>query len=257
VFPSLFLHNIPSIPIISTQHASSLTPYHESGASMARRSSPIQFEDISLDRCTAMLGIMVLAVALGLLGSIAVAFYTHHESDRMLQVGATGFFAAMDLSALLFIARLAVAFPLPIPTSRDLSPRLRWMLALLIPVDMLAMGFGCGGCTLICLSLLAGTWIMAGLAALEVKRGRGAPLLLTLSLLYATPHCMCANVINRWWIEQMGASPNCYAFALVGIGFAVLGLRGVWPRLALVLAAAPGGAALAFGIGHHIFAYPW
>jgi hypothetical protein len=209
------------------------------------------------DRWTAMLGMMVLAVALVLLGSIAVAFYTHLESDRMLQLGATGFFAAMGVSALLFITRLAGAFPRPISTSRGLSPGLRWTLALLIPGDVLAMGFGCGGCTLICLSLLAGAWMMAGLAALEVKRGRGAPLLLTLSLLYATPHCICANVINRWWIEQLGASPNCYAFALLGIGFAVLGLRGVWPRWALVLAAAPGGAAVAFGIGHHIFAYPW
>jgi hypothetical protein len=200
---------------------------------------------------------LVLAVALVLLGSIAVAFYTQLESDWVLQLGAAGFFVAMGVSALLFITRLAGMFPLPTPTARGLSPGLRWTLALLIPVDILAMGFGCGGCTLFCLSLLAGAWLMAGLAVFEVKRGRGAPLLLTLSLLYATPHCICANVINRWWIEQLGASPNCYAFALVGIGFAVVGLRGVWPRLALVLAAAPGGGALAFGIGHHIFAYPW
>jgi hypothetical protein len=210
-----------------------------------------------LDRWTAMLGMMVLAVAVVLLGSIAVAFYTHLESDRLLQLGATSFFAVMGLSALLFTTRLAGAFLLPTPTSQGLSPGLRWTLAMLIPVDVLAVGFGCGGCNLICFSLLAATSIMAVLAALEARRGTGARPLLLLSLLYATPHCICANAINHWWIEQIGYSPTCYAFALLGIGFAVLGLRGVWSRPALVLAAAPGGAAVAFGIGHHFFAYPW
>jgi hypothetical protein len=63
---------------------------------------------------------------------------------------------------------------------------------------MLAMGFGCGGWPFVYLSLLWGTSMMAGLAVREVRREVGAPLLLTLSLLYATPHCICANVINRW-----------------------------------------------------------
>jgi len=40
---------------------------------------------------------------------------------------------------------------------RDLSPRLRWTLAAVIPVDIVAMGFGCGGCHRVCFSLLAGT----------------------------------------------------------------------------------------------------
>jgi hypothetical protein len=208
------------------------------------------------DRLTAILGMTVLAVAMVLVGSIAIAFYTQLESDRWLRLGATGFFAVIGVSALLFATRLVGAVRLPTAPSPGLPTRLRWTLAVLIPVDILAMGFGCGGCNVICLSLLAGAWVMAGLAVLEVRRGVGAPLLLSLSLLYALPHCLCANVINRWWIEQLGASPNCYAFSLVGIGCAVLGLRGVWPRLALVLAAAPGGAALAFGIGHHVFAYP-
>jgi hypothetical protein len=211
----------------------------------------------AVDRLTAALGMTVLAVAVLLLGSIAIAFYTHLESDPWLRIGATGFFAVMGVSALLFSMRLIGAFRLPTLPSRGLSPGLRWTLATLIPVNVLAMGLGCGGCNLICLSLLAGASIMAGLAALEVRRGVGAPLILTLSLLYAMPHCICANAINRWWIEQMGYSPNCYAFSLLGIGFAALGLRGVWPRLALVLAAAPGGTAVAFGIGHHFFSYPW
>jgi hypothetical protein len=209
------------------------------------------------DRLTAVFGITILAVAMLLLGSMAIAFYIHLEPDWWLQIGATGFFAAMGLSALFFTTCLAGTCRLPISPSQGSSPRLRWTLAMLIPVDILAMGFGCGGCNLICLGLLVGASLMAGLAVLEVRRGVGAPILLTLSLLYAIPHCICANVINRWWIEQLGTSPHCYAFSLVGIGFAVVGLRGVWPRLALVLAAAPGGAAVAFGIGHHLFSYPW
>jgi hypothetical protein len=36
------------------------------------------------------------------------------------------------------------------------------MLAALMPADMLAMGFGCGGCHLICLSLLGGALTVAG-----------------------------------------------------------------------------------------------
>jgi hypothetical protein len=207
------------------------------------------------NRWTAVLGMLVLAVAMVLLGSIALAFYTQLESDRWLRLGATDFFAAMGLSALLVTAQLAGTLWLSISPSQHLSPRLRWMLAALIPVDILAMGFGCGGCNLLCLGLLAAAWMMAGLVVLEVRGG--APLLLSLSLLYAIPHCICANVINRWWIEQIGASPNCYTFSLVGIGFAVLRLRGVWSRLVLVLAAAPGGAAVAIGIGHHVFGYPW
>jgi hypothetical protein len=131
------------------------------------------------------------------------------------------------------------------------------MLAAVIPADILAMGFRCYRWHLVCLSLLVSTSMMAGLAVREVRRGVGAPLLLCHSLLFATPHCICANVINRWWIEQLGASPHGYAFALVAIGCAVLGSREVWPRLALVLAAIPGGAAVAFGIGHHVLAYPW
>ena len=46
---------------------------------------------------------------------------------------------------------------------------------MLIPVDILAMGFGCGGCHLLCLSLLAGASMMAGSAVREVRRGVGAP----------------------------------------------------------------------------------
>jgi len=206
---------------------------------------------------TAVLGITVLAVALGLLGSIAVAFYAHLGNDWWLRVGATSVFAAIGLSALVCIARLIGALRLPLWPTRGLSPGLRWTLAGVIPVDILAMGFGCGGCTRLCLGLLGGASIMAGLAVGDVRRGSGAPLLLGLSLLYAIPHCLCANVINRWWIEPLGASPNCYAFSLMGIGCAVVRLRGVWPRLALVLAAALGGAAVAFGLGHHVFAYPW
>jgi hypothetical protein len=209
------------------------------------------------NRLTAVLGITVLAVAMMLLGSIAIAFYAYLDSDRWLRMGATSFFAAMGLSALVFMTRLVGALRLSSWPKQQLSSRLRWTLAMLVPLDILAMGFGCGGCNLLYLSLLAGASMMAGLAVREVRRGVGAPLLLTLSLLYAMPHCICTNVINRWWIEQLGASPNCYAFSLAGIGFTVLGLRGVWPRLALVLAAAPGGAAVAFGLGHHVFAYPW
>ena len=66
------------------------------------------------DRLTAVLGITVLAVAMVLLGSIAVAFYTHLASDRWFRMGATSFFAAMGLSALVFMTRLVGALRLPI-----------------------------------------------------------------------------------------------------------------------------------------------
>ena len=105
-----------------------------------------------------MLGITVLAVAMLLLGSLAVTFSTNSESERWFQMGATGFFAAMSLSALCFISRVARTWWLPISLSPDLSPRLRWTFAALalIPVDIVAMGLGCGGCHLVCLSLLGG-----------------------------------------------------------------------------------------------------
>jgi hypothetical protein len=192
-----------------------------------------------------------------LLGSITAAFYTQFKTDPWLQMGARAFFSATGVSGLLFTTRLAGTWWLPISPSPALSPRRRWTLAMLIPVDVLTMGFGCGGCHLACLSLLMGASMMAGLAVHEVRRGVSASLLPSLSLLDAIPHGLCAHVINRRWIEPLGASPHGYAVALVGIGCAVLGLRGVWPRLALVLAAIPGGAAVTFGIGHHVLAYPW
>jgi hypothetical protein len=68
-------------------------------------------------RWTAVLGMLVLAVAMGLLGSMALAFSTQLASDRWLRLGATGFFAAMGLSALLVTARLTGT------GGRPISPR--------------------------------------------------------------------------------------------------------------------------------------
>jgi hypothetical protein len=59
------------------------------------------------DRWTAVLGIAALAVAMLWLASLTTAICTQLESERWLQMGATGFFVAMGLSALLFITRLA------------------------------------------------------------------------------------------------------------------------------------------------------
>jgi hypothetical protein len=82
----------------------------------------------------------------------------------------------MGLSGLLFTTRLAGACWLPISSSPDLSPRLRWALTALIPVDILAIGFGCGGCHLVYLSLLWGASMLASLL-LEVGEylWRGSP----------------------------------------------------------------------------------
>jgi hypothetical protein len=63
-----------------------------------------------------------LGVAMVSLGSIALAFYTELESERWFQMGATGFFAAMGLSGLLFTTWLAGTCWLPISPSPDLSP---------------------------------------------------------------------------------------------------------------------------------------
>jgi hypothetical protein len=54
-------------------------------------------------RWTTILGIAVLALAMLWLGSLATAFYTQLECDRWLQIGTTGFVAAMGLSARFFI----------------------------------------------------------------------------------------------------------------------------------------------------------
>jgi hypothetical protein len=132
------------------------------------------------DRWTAVFWITALAVAMLLLGSIAAAFYTQFKIDPWLQMGAREFFAATGVSGLLFTTRLAGTCWLPISPPRDLSPRRRWTLAALIPVDMLAMGFGGGRCHLVYLRLSWGVSMLASLL-LEwaIASGRGASSALT------------------------------------------------------------------------------
>lgn len=208
-------------------------------------------------------GLPLLAVVAVLVGSIAVAFTTRLETDLLLRVGGWGFFAAAfgALAALgVQLVRVARGSVRDRGSTRVLpSAGVRFALAAALPLNVILMAHGCGypGCNPTCAVMTYGAAGLAGLAFFEAAGGRSVLALCALLTAYAFPHCTCANPINAAWIELLGVSPNCFAFAMLGGLFAVAGLRGILPRAGLALAFAPGLAAAAFAVGHHVFHYPW
>lgn len=203
------------------------------------------------------LGIANLLVATVLIGSIAFAFYTRLKSDGILLFGASVFFIVISVAMGFYFYKLTSLWKNANISLNRPSFGFRWMFVILVPLDIWAMGLACGGCTKICKILLVGAFLMLGLSIIEALYEKGAFIFLALCLFYAVPHCLCANPINRPWIEVIGYSPNCYAFSILGMTFAMLGLKGIWPRFSLLMASIPAGAAIAFGIGHKLFGYPW
>jgi hypothetical protein len=214
---------------------------------------------VALDRPTEILGLAVLAVGVLLLTSVAHGFITRMESDRLLALGATSFLIGTGVFIGLFAARLVSSLRGQPTETPPPAAWLGWSLVASLPVGVLAMSFACGfpGCNSVCVGLTAGSVVVLGLGALVKRRAGAAPLALAVILVYAVPHCICDNPINGWWIDRLGYSPNCFALPLIGMGFAVLGLRGIWPRLSLLLALATAGASATFASGHHLLSYPW
>lgn len=101
--------------------------------------------------------------------------------------------------------------------------------------------------------LAALTWAQAYFREREAWAIRAV---LVLQLLWLVPNDDCGNPFNTWWVQVIGASPLMFLpNAFVGI-FVVAGLRGVWPRANLMLAAGVTLATLVLGLGH-IYRFIW
>ncbi len=221
------------------------------GFSAARRRSTVE---------VAFAGLPLLIVAALLLAGIAAAFYSWPVPDLFLKLAAGGFFVFVFGALGVYGRRLVrIARGTEGAYASSPSPLLRVLLAAALPLNVVVMSHGCGfpGCNPTCEVMTYGAAGLAALAAFEAAGGAAAVALLLLLTAYAWPHCTCHNPINGPWIDRIGVSPNCFAFAMLGGFFAVAGLRGIWPRISAALALVPLVAAAAFAIGHHGFDYPW
>lgn len=135
-----------------------------------------------------------------------------------------------------------------------------------IPLGFLAASLDCTGlamrgCTAFC-TFIKLFWIplLAGVCLKYYYTQREVFLLAIsgMSLVPIVPHCICANAVNAWWIDRLGASPECYAWGLtVSVLSVATLLRRVHLRLSLVLCYVIIGGALSFFVGHHYFHFPW
>ncbi|HWX42870.1 MAG TPA: hypothetical protein VN345_17110 [Blastocatellia bacterium] len=153
------------------------------------------------------------------------------------------------------------------------TPKLTWrtaaapiLLVAAIPLGFLTSSLDCtglslSGCSHFC-TFVKDIWVpmiaLGGIAYL-VTRSRAVLLVMTaMSFLPLVPNCVCYNVANAWWIDHMGASPECYSW---GLAVSVVSLssvtRGVNRWASVVICYAIIGGASAFFVGHHYFHFPW
>lgn len=135
-----------------------------------------------------------------------------------------------------------------------------------IPLGFLTSSLDCtglslSGCSHFC-TFVKDIWVpmiaLGGIAYL-VTRSRSLLLLMTtMSFLPLVPHCVCYNVANAWWIDHIGASPECYSW---GLAVSVVSLSSVTRSVnrwaSVVICYAIIGGASAFFVGHHYFHFPW
>jgi hypothetical protein len=170
-------------------------------------------------------------------------------------VAASLFIAAMNLMAMVK-GKSAVA----------ISTTSKALLLASIPSGFVAStldcsGFALQGCTPFCSFIKLG-WIplLTVACALYFFKPMNSLLLAVSALSFITlaPHCVCFNVGNGWWIQQIGASPMCYVWGFVVTLISISALKsGVRTGLSLLVNGAIIGGALTFFISHHYFHFPW
>ncbi|HEY6331329.1 MAG TPA: hypothetical protein VI756_18530 [Blastocatellia bacterium] len=136
----------------------------------------------------------------------------------------------------------------------------------LIPLAFLGSSLGCSGlaargCTPFC-TFIKLLWIPAIAIAVTVYYFAGKSWLLFVVGLMAwvpmVPNCACYNVVNGWWIDRIGKSPECYVWAFVVSAILIGALRsGRYVAPALLISITVVGGSLTFFVSHHYFHYPW
>src|SRR5262245_57871264 len=162
------------------------------------------------------------------------------------------------------------AFSAPKPPDCDKDKagnrRMRALLLSFIPLAFLASSLECTGlslhgCSPFCTFIKLG-WIPLITAACLLYHitgdGRGPAVLSIMSFVPLFPHCVCYNVANAWWIDYIGASPECYIWGSVISGLAVWSLAaGQRYLITLVVSALIIVGSLGFFVAHHYFSFPW
>lgn len=170
-------------------------------------------------------------------------------------VAASLFIAAMNL--------IAIVKGKPVVT---LSTTSKALLLASIPLGFLAStldcsGFAPQGCSPFC-TFIKLVWIPLIAVACVVYFFKPMNSLLlaigAMSFVTLVPHCICYNVGNGWWIEQIGASPMCYVWGFVVTLISISASKsGARAGSSLLVNGAIIGGALTFFISHHYFHFPW
>jgi hypothetical protein len=136
----------------------------------------------------------------------------------------------------------------------------------IIPLAFFSASLGCSGlaprgCTPFC-TFVKLVWIpVIALACVLYYFIRTTWLSLAITLMCfvpMAPHCACYNVANRWWIDKIGASPECYVWAFLVSVISMAAIRsGKHAFTSLVIAGLITGGALTFFVSHHYFHFPW
>jgi hypothetical protein len=140
-----------------------------------------------------------------------------------------------------------------------------WLLSL-IPVGFFASSLDCTGlslrgCSTFC-TFIKLIWIpLVGAVCVGyyLRRDRRGPaVLLLLSFVPLIPHCICYNVANAWWIDHIGASPECYGWGFV-VSTLTVGALAVGKRylVTIIVNSLIVTGSLGFFVAHHYFGFPW
>jgi len=144
--------------------------------------------------------------------------------------------------------------------------RMRAVLLLFIPLGFLASSLDCTGlslqgCSPFC-TFIKLAWIpllaIACLVWYKTADRRGPAVLSIMSFVPLFPHCICYNLANAWWIDRIGASPECYIWGFVVSTLAVSSLAARQRYLLTIfMSALIIIGSLGFFVAHHYFRFPW
>jgi hypothetical protein len=183
-----------------------------------------------------------------------------------LDFSSQGILLAAAFWALVAASLAAIAANALRPGGRAIESRpARALLLAAMPLAFLASSLDCTGlelrgCTRFCTFIKVG-WVplLAAACALHFWVERRALLMTIYAMTFVplVPHCACYNPANRWWIDRIGASPECYSWGFVASLVSITALAGGRARLSIAICYAIIGGAAGFFIAHHYFKFPW
>jgi hypothetical protein len=142
----------------------------------------------------------------------------------------------------------------------------RALLLSFIPIGFLASSLDCTGlsvrgCSDFC-TFIKLIWIpliaIACAVCYKTSDERVPVMLLLMSFVPLFPHCVCYNAANGWWIDHIGASPECYVWGFVVSTLVLAALNSARRYIVTgAVSVAIIGGSMGFFVGHHYFRFPW